>query len=79
MTKLAIFQGKEIRRKCYNGQWWFVIADVIVALTNSIDPKGYLKDMRRRDPEINKGWGQIATPLLIQTLGGKQKLNCTNT
>jgi len=35
--------------------------------------------MRRRDPEIAKGWGQIATPLLIQTAGGPQKVNCANT
>ena len=35
--------------------------------------------MRRRDPELNKGWGQIATPLLIDTAGGAQKLNCANT
>ncbi|MCA9408487.1 MAG: phage antirepressor protein, partial [Candidatus Omnitrophica bacterium] len=27
----------------------------------------------------SKGWGQIATPLPIQTAGGKQKLNCANT
>ena len=35
--------------------------------------------MRRRDPELSKGWGQIATPLSVQTLGGAQKLNCANT
>jgi hypothetical protein len=35
--------------------------------------------MKRRDPELNKGWGQIATPLSIETDGGAQKLNCANT
>jgi len=35
--------------------------------------------MRRRDPELEKGWGQIATPLPIETTGGIQKLNCANT
>ncbi|HKY69371.1 MAG TPA: hypothetical protein VJ205_00590, partial [Gammaproteobacteria bacterium] len=39
----------------------------------------YIKDMRRRDPELAKGWGQIATPLSVETSGGKQKLNCSNT
>jgi len=34
--------------------------------------------MRRRDEELSKGWGQIATPLFIDTKGGKQKLNCAN-
>ena len=35
--------------------------------------------MRRRDLELAKGWGQIATPLLIGTKGGKQMINCANT
>lgn len=35
--------------------------------------------MRRRDPELNKGWGQIATPLSIETSGDEQEINCANT
>jgi len=31
-----------------------------MSLTDSADPQGYVKDMRRRDPELAKGWGQIA-------------------
>jgi len=38
-----------------------------------------IKDMRRRDKELSKGWGQIATPLAIETKGGKQRINCANT
>jgi prophage antirepressor-like protein len=34
--------------------------------------------MRRRDEELSKGWGQIATPLAINTKGGKQKINMAN-
>ncbi len=78
-TKIALFKGKEIRRALHNGEWWFVIADVIVALTDSAQPDGYIKDMRRRDSELSTGWGQIATPLSIPTAGGPQKLNCANT
>lgn len=77
--KLAIFKGKEIRRTLHNNVWWFVIVDVVAALTDSVNPAGYIKDMRRRDKELAKGWGKIATPLSIQTSGGKQKLNCANT
>jgi DNA-damage-inducible protein D len=76
---LAIFQGKYIRRTWHNEEWWFVIVDIIAALTGSTNPKRYLKDMRRRDEQIAKGWVQIATPLQINTAGGKQKLNCANT
>ena len=78
-TRIALFQRKEIRRTIHNNEWWFVIADVVAALTDSVDPQGYVKDMRRRDPEFAKGWGQIATPLSIATAGGPQTLNCANT
>lgn len=78
-TQIAIFRGKDIRKIIFKNEWWFAISDVVSALTDSIQPEGYIKDMRRRDPELSKGWGQIATPLLIQTAGGKQKVNCANT
>jgi DNA-damage-inducible protein D len=78
-TKIAIFRKREIRKTIHNNEWWFVVVDVVAALTDSIQPDGYIKDMRRRDPELSKGWGQIATPLSVKTPGGVQKLNCANT
>ena len=78
-TKIALFKGKKIRKTLRNNEWWFVIVDVVFALTDSAQPEGYVKDMRRRDSELAKGWGQIATPLSIQTEGGLQMLNCANT
>jgi DNA-damage-inducible protein D len=78
-TRLVVFKNKQIRRTLHNNEWWFVISDIVAALTDSIDPSGYIKDMRRRDEELSKGWGQIATPLSIETPGGKQRINCANT
>lgn len=79
LTKIAVFKGKKVRKIIHNNEWWFVIEDVVAALTDSVQPGGYIKDMRRRDPELSKGWGQIATPLEIETEGGIQKINCANT
>ncbi|MBT4191975.1 MAG: Bro-N domain-containing protein [Candidatus Diapherotrites archaeon] len=76
---LAVFEGKKIRKTWFNEEWWFVAQDIIVALTNSTDPKGYLKDMRRRDEVFAKGWVQIATPLPIKTSGGNQQMSCVST
>ncbi len=78
MNKIVVFKNQNIRRILHQNEWWFVIVDVVAALTDSVQPVGYIKDMRRRDAELNKGWGQIATPLMIETAGGKQKLNCAN-
>ena len=77
-TDVAIFEQKQVRRVWHEGKWWFVIIDVVAALTDSVQPDGYIKDMRRRDEELNKGWGQIATPLLVETSGGRQRINCAN-
>jgi DNA-damage-inducible protein D len=77
--KIVLFKSKKIRKTIHNNEWWFVVEDVIAALTDSVQPDGYIKDMRRRDPELAKGWGQIATPLAITTEGGLQKMNCANT
>lgn len=53
--KIAIFQRREIRKIIHDNEWWFVIEDVVAALTDSVQPKGYIKDMRRRDGELSKG------------------------
>ncbi len=76
---LVVFQEKAIRRTWNNDEWWFCIVDVVAVLTDSVQPEGYIKDLRRRDKELAKGWGQIATPLRIETEGGIQRLNCANT
>lgn len=35
--------------------------------------------MRKRDPALSEGWGQIVTPLFVDTAGGKQKTNFADT
>ena len=74
-TRIALFQRKQVQRTIYNDDWWFVISDVVGVLSDSVDATGYIKDMRRCDPGLGKGWGQIATPLSIATSGGPQKVN----
>lgn len=78
-TKLAIFRGKEIRRTLHDDEWWFSVSDVVKVLTDTPNATDYIKKMRKRDNGLAKGWGQIVTPLWLQTEGGKQKVNCANT
>lgn len=77
--RIVVFQEKAIRRTWHNEEWWFAIVDVVAILTDSVQPEGYVKDLRRRDKELAKGWGQIATPLRVETEGGTQRVNCANT
>ena len=76
---LVVFEGKEIRKTWFNDEWWFVIEDIVLVLTNSSDPKQYINKMRQRDEPLAKGWVQIVHTLSVDTLGGNQKMNCVNT
>lgn len=78
-TKIAVFRKKEIRKTLHNNEWWFVVEDVVSALTDSVNPKDYINKMRRRDEELAKGYGQIVHTLPIETGGGTQRINCANT
>jgi DNA-damage-inducible protein D len=78
-NKLAVFEGKRIRKTLHEGELWFVVEDVVLALIESRDPKQYIQRMKQRDPELGKGWVQIVRTLSIPTEGGPQRLNCANT
>jgi len=77
--KLVVFKGKNIRRVLHNGEWYFVIEDIVSALIESTDSKQYIKRMKQRDPILAKGWVQFVPTLLVETVGGKQMMNCANT
>ena len=78
-NKLVIFQEKNVRRIWYNEEWFFVLEDVILVLTDSVDPKQYIKRMKSRDEALKQGWVQIVPTLTVETSGGKQRMNCSNT
>jgi len=79
-TKISVFRGKEIRKVLHQDKWWFSVSDVVEVLTDSADPKQYIKKMRQRDPELNSYWGTICTPLEILAPDGKMRAtNCANT
>jgi len=81
MSNIKLFESKQIR-SVWNEtdqKWYFVITDVVQVLTDTPNPSDYIKKMRKRDEQLSEGWGQIVTPLSINTAGGKQKLNCANT
>lgn len=80
MSQIKLFESKQIRSVWNEAEekWYFSVQDVIEVLTDSIDPKQYIKKMRKRDPELAKGWVQFVPTLWIDTPGGKQKMNCAN-
>ena len=80
MTKkqaIQLFQERKVRSIWDDKEekWYFSVSDVVEVLTDSKNPTDYIKKMRKRDPMLAEGWGQIVTPLAVQTAGGKQKTN----
>jgi hypothetical protein len=80
MSNIKLFESKQIRTVWNepDQKWYFVVEDVVAVLTDSTDPKQYIKRMRQRDKELAKGWVQIVPTLSVDTSGGKQKMGCTN-
>ncbi len=85
IDKIAIFQGKKVRKLIHESEWWFVINDVIAILIDSQDPAQYFKRIKQRDVELKKlldqGGVQFVPPLFLEvnTSGGKQKMYCWHT
>ncbi len=79
-NELKVFENNNIR-SVYNEEqekWYFSVEDIVRILTDSVNPKDYIKKLRKRDSELSEGWGQIVTPLKMETAGGIQKINCAD-
>ncbi len=76
-TDIKLFEERKVRTiwDDEKEKWYFSIVDVVAVLTDSANPSDYLKKIRKRDSQLAEGWGQIVTPLLTETLGGKQRMN----
>ena len=70
-NKLQIFNDRRVRTVWDDETetWYFSIVDVVGVLTDSKDPKQYIKKMKARDPELNANWGTICTLLPLRQTG----------
>lgn len=70
MTKkqvIKLFEERKVRTVWddQKEKWYFCVVDVVETLTDSVNPTDYIKKMKKRDPELAKGWGQIVTPPFV--------------
>lgn len=75
MSEIKIFQDRRIRSAWNESeeQWYFSIEDIVSALTDSTDPKQYIKRMRYRDSELQTNWGTICTQVEMTAQDGKRR------
>lgn len=73
--KIQLFEDQPIRTAWDSEQeeWYFSVVDVVRVLTDSADPKQYIKKMRSRDPELGAKWGTICTPVVMMAEDGKRR------
>lgn len=73
--KIQLFEEQTIRTAWdkEKEEWFFSVVDIVQALTDSVDPKQYIKKMRSRDPELSAKWGTICTPVAMTAADGKKR------
>lgn len=81
-NSIQLFEDRKIRTAWDEEQeeWYFSVQDVVAVLSESTDPKQYIKKMRARDPQLSANWGTICTPVQMLAADGKQrKVQAANT
>lgn len=81
-NSIQLFEDRKIRTVWdeEKEEWYFSVQDVVAILSESTDPKQYIKKMRARDPQLSANWGTICTPVQMLAADGKQrKVQAANT
>lgn len=55
-------------------EYYFAVADIVQVLTESTNPRDYIKKMLKRDPELKSKWGTICPPVRMLAPDGKQRM-----
>lgn len=71
---IKLFEEKKVRSvwDSESEEWYFSVTDVVEILTDSADPKQYIKKMRKRDPELDASWGTLCTLTQLIAADGKR-------
>ncbi|MCC7432614.1 hypothetical protein IT412_03760 [Candidatus Peregrinibacteria bacterium] len=80
MTKeeSPFFKDNLVRRIWHNNEWWFVIEDLLLTLTETINPKKLLWEMRQRDLELDKNYRKLTCILEYNAKNQSWAMDCTN-
>ena len=70
---IQLFEGKKVRIAwdAEKEKYYFSVVDVVEVLTDSANPRDYIKKMLRRDPELKSRWGTICPPTRMMAADGK--------
>ena len=72
---IQLFEGKKVRFVWDEEQekYFFSVADIVEVLTDTVNPRDYIKKMLRRDAELKSKWGTICPPVEMLAPDGKRR------
>ena len=72
---VQLFEGKKVRIvwDVEQEKYYFSVTDIVQVLTDSVNPRDYIKKMLRRDPELKSKWGTICPPVEMLAPDGKRR------
>jgi len=81
LVRVAVFDGKQIRKIMHEGEWWFSIVDIVAVLTDSNIPKRYWSDLKRKLKRegYSELYDKIVQLKFLAADGKKYATDCANT
>jgi DNA-damage-inducible protein D len=80
-SRLAVFEGRQIRKVFHEGEWWFSIIDVVEVLVGGERPRKYWNDLKKKLSQ--EGYDQLSEKigqLKMRSADGKlYATDCANT
>jgi DNA-damage-inducible protein D len=81
LIRIAVFEGKHIRKILHEDEWWFSVIDIVEVLTGSDRPRKYWNDLKKKlnsegYVEVSEKIGQLK---MLAPDGKKRLTDCANT
>ncbi len=81
LIRVAVFEGKHIRKIMHEDEWWFSVIDIVEVLTGSSIPKRYWSDLKKKlvAEGFAEAYEKIVRLKLIAPDGKMRLSDCANT
>lgn len=80
-TRIALFNGKAIRKTIHKNEWWFSVIDVVQVLAGNDRPRKYWSDLKSK--LLSEGYSEVSEKigqLKLKAADGKlRETDCANT
>ncbi|MEI6704778.1 MAG: Bro-N domain-containing protein [Deltaproteobacteria bacterium] len=81
LIRVAVFEGKHIRKIMHEGEWWFSVIDIVEVLSGSSIPKRYWSDLKNKlvSEGFTETYEKIVRLKMIAPDGKMRLTDCAST